>query len=70
MGPFPSQPCDIHISQFMTRDKPGSGTRCSIIDFSWPLQDSVKCGISKNEYLGPQLTLHCLSDNVFKNLDY
>ena len=51
-GPFNDKPIKMHISPLMTRDKPGSDNRRTIVDLSWPLGFSVNHGVSKNKYLG------------------
>ena len=52
MGPFDVPPFSLHISPFLTREKPGSDTRRTIIDLSWPKLHSVNDGVLNNEYLG------------------
>ena len=48
LGPFTELPySDLHISPFMTRDKPGSKTRRVIIDLSYPPNHSVNAGVDK-----------------------
>ena len=36
LGPFASKPIHLHISPFMTREKPDSEVRRTIVDLSWP----------------------------------
>ena len=36
LGPFDQKPIPLHVSPFMTREKPGSEVRCTIVDLSWP----------------------------------
>ena len=36
----------------MTREKPDSEVRCTIVDLSWPKNFSVNAGVMKNKYLG------------------
>ena len=42
----------------MTRGKPDSNTRHTIINRSWPTGCSVNDGVKKHSYLGKQLELH------------
>ena len=65
MGPFNEPPFPLHISPFLTRDKPGSGTRRTIMDLSWPKKGSVNDGVSSNEYLGTEFQLHYPSIDDF-----
>ena len=51
-GPFEHKPISLHISPFMTRDKPDSDTRRTIVDLSWPKGKSVNAGVQKDSYLG------------------
>ena len=50
-GPFTDKPIDMHISPLMTREKPGSDNRRTIVDLSWPYGSSVNHGVAKNKYL-------------------
>ena len=50
-GPFTDKPIDMHISPLMTREKPGSDNRRTIVDLSWPHGFSVNHGVEKNKYL-------------------
>ena len=52
MRPFDVPPFPLHISPFLTREKPGSDTRRTIMDLSWPKFHSVNDGVLNNEYLG------------------
>ena len=36
LGPFKSKHINLHVSPFMTRDKPDSQWRHTIVDLSWP----------------------------------
>ena len=57
-GPFKQFPIDnIHVSPFMTRNKPNSETRRVIVDLSWPHGTSVNDGVDKNVYMGSQFKL-------------
>ena len=46
-GPFTDKPIDMHISPLMTREKPGSDNRRTIVDLSWPYGCSVNHGVAK-----------------------
>ena len=49
LGPFRESPYpDLHISPFMTRDKPGAKNRRVIIDLSYPQNHSVNAGVHKD----------------------
>ena len=50
-GPFTEKPINMHISPLMTREKPGSDNRRTIVDLSWPHSLSVNHGVAKNKYL-------------------
>ena len=65
MGPFHAPPFPLHISPFLTREKPGSDTRRTIIDLSWPKLHSVNDGVLNNEYLGTEFQLHYPSIDDF-----
>ena len=65
MGPFDAPPFPLHISPFLTREKPGSDTRRTIIDLSWPKLHSVNDGVLNNEYLGTEFQLHYPSIDDF-----
>ena len=65
MGPFHEPPFPLHISPFLTRDKPGSGTRRTIMDLSWPKNGSVNDGVASSEYLGTEFQLHYPSIDDF-----
>ena len=57
-GPFDHPPFDnLHISPFMTREKPGAPHRRVIIDLSFPQGETVKSNIDKNQYLGTDFVL-------------
>ena len=59
LGPFSKNPIPGgHQSPFMTRSKPNSDRRRVIVDFSWPIGESVNAGIDKNTYLGSQFDLN------------
>ena len=65
MGPFDVPPFPLHISPFLTREKPGSDTRRTIMDLSWPKSHSVNDGVINNEYLGTAFHLHYPSIDDF-----
>ena len=58
LGPFKNKPIDLHVSPFMTRDKPDSTVRRTIVDLSCPHAYSVNAGVSRDEYLGSKFLLH------------
>ena len=41
----------------MTRDKPDSQWRCTIVDLSWPCGASVNAGVQKDAYLNSKFAL-------------
>ena len=50
LGPFHTQPvADLHVSPFMTREKPGAHHR--IINLSFPAGKSVNDGVDSEQYL-------------------
>ena len=55
LGPFDHKPISLHISPFMTREKPDSEVRRTIVDLSWPPNFSVNAGVMKDKYLGSTL---------------
>ena len=58
LGPFHSPPItDLHISPFMTREKPGAPHRRVIIDLSFPAGESVNAGVNSEQYLGSKFLL-------------
>ena len=70
LGPFASKPIDLHISPFMTRDKPDSNVRRTIVDLSWPESYSVNDGVVRDEYLGSKFLLHYPSvDDIVNKLN-
>ena len=57
-GPFKNPPLsNLHISPFMTREKPGAPHRTVIIDLSFPHGEAVNSNISKDQYLGTNFIL-------------
>ena len=69
LGPFKHTPFSLHISPFMTRDKPDSDMRQTIVDLSWPKGKSVNAGVQKDNYLGSDFILNYASvDDIVKRL--
>ena len=66
LGPYKDCPIDIlHISPFMTRDKPNSVNRRLIIDLSWHQGGSVNAGVPTDRYLDTDFVLTYPSvDNI------
>ena len=70
MGPFNTPPIPLHISPFMTRPKPDSDTRRTIIDLSWPKGHSVNDGVGKQSYLKTDFLLKYPSvDSIIRTLN-
>ena len=69
LGPFDQKPIPLHISPFMTREKPDSEVRRTIVDLSWPKKFSVNDGVTKDKYLGSSFVLNypSLDDIVNSN---
>ena len=58
LGPFNQPPIqDLHVSPFMTREKPNAPHRRVIIDLSFPQGKSVNTGIQKDTYLNTPFIL-------------
>ena len=58
LGPFKEPPIsNLHISPFLTRDKPGASHRCVIVDLSFPHGRSINKGVQLDTYLGTSFTL-------------
>ena len=57
LGPFESKPIDLHVSSFMTRDKPDYQWDHTVFDFSWPCGASVNAGVQKDTYLNSMFAL-------------
>ena len=52
LGPFNEAPIEnIHVSPFLTRDKPGGTHRCMIVDLSFPHGYYVNAGVQSDTYL-------------------
>ena len=47
LGPFDQESVVLHISAFMTREKPNSEVRRTIVDLSWPKHFSVNAGVKR-----------------------
>ena len=67
-GPFHKKPISMHISPLMTREKPGSDNRRTIVDLSWPHGSSVNHGVERNKYL--QAYYHLSYPSVDHIVDY
>ena len=68
-GPFDQKPITLHIYPFMTREKPDSEVRHTILDLSWPKKFSVNAGVVKDKYLGSSFVLNYLSvDDIVKKV--
>ena len=58
LGPFQTPPIpDLHVSPFMTREKPGAPHRRVIVDLSFPAGESVNAGVDSDQYLGSKFLL-------------
>ena len=58
LGPFHTPPIpDLHVSPFMTREKPGAHHRRVIMDLSFPAGESVNAGVDSEQYLGSKFLL-------------
>ena len=57
LGPFKSKPINLHVSRFMSRDKPDSQWRRTIVDLSWPFGASVNAGVQKDTSLNSKFAL-------------
>ena len=58
LGPYDEPPLDpLHVSPFMTRDKPNATNRRVIIDLSFPQGKSVNAGSIKDSYLNTPFIL-------------
>ena len=70
LGPFASKPIHLYISPFMTREKPDSEVKRTIVDLSWPESYSVNDGVLRDEYLGSKFLLHYPSvDDIVNKLN-
>ena len=69
LGPFAQKPIPLHISPFMTREKPDSEVRHTIVDLSWPQNFSVNAGVMKDKYLRSSFVLNYPSvDDIVKKI--
>ena len=69
LGPYKNKTTDLHVSQFMTRDKPDSEVRRTIVDLRCPTSQSVNAGVARDEYLGSKFLLNYPSvDNIVNKL--
>ena len=69
LGPFDQKPIPLHISPFMTREKPDSEVRRTIVDLSWLKNLSVNAGVVKDKYLGSSFILNYPSvDDIVKKV--
>ena len=58
LGPFQDAPIEnLHVSPFLTRDKPGGSHRRVIVDLSFPHGYSVNAGVQSDTYLGTPFLL-------------
>ena len=58
MGPFSKPPLqNLHVSPFLTRDKPNSDHRRVIMALSYPKGNSVNAGVDSATYLGTKFLL-------------
>ena len=58
LGPFQEAPIEnLHVSPFLTRDKPGGSHRRVIVDLSFPHGYSVNAGVQSDTYLGTPFLL-------------
>ena len=58
LGPFQNPPIsDLHVSPFLTREKPGANSRRVIVDLSFPHGASINAGVDPESYLGSEFLL-------------
>ena len=58
LNPFKNAPIEnLHVSPFLTRDKPGGTHRGVIVDLSFPHDYSVNAGVQSDTYLGTPFLL-------------
>ena len=68
LGPFKEPPLqNLHVSPFMTREKPNAPHRRVIIDLSFPKGLSVNAGIGKDRYLGTPFLLKLPTIDTIRN---
>ena len=58
LGPFDQKTIPLHISPFMTREKPDSEVRHTIVDLNCPKNFSVNAGVMEDKYLGSSFVLN------------
>ena len=70
LGPFKEPPIDnLHVSPFLTREKPGASHRRVIVDLSFPHGYSVNNGIQSDKYLGTPFLLYKIDlSRAFRHL--
>ena len=69
MGPFDQKPIPLHISPFVTWEKPDSEVRRTIVDLSRPENFLVNAGVENNTYLGSNFVLNYPSvDDIVKQI--
>ena len=65
LGPFNEAPIEnIHVSPFLTRDKPGGTHRRVIVDLSYPHGYSVNAGVQSDTYLNTLPTIDNITNKV------
>ena len=68
MGPFKEPPVpDLHVSPFLTCEKPGATNRRVIVDLSYPHGASVNSGVDPDMYLGLEFLLTLPSIDYITN---
>ena len=68
LGPFDQPPIqDLHVSPFITREKPNNPHRRVIIDLSFPQGRSVNTGIQKDAYVNTPFILKLLTIDTITN---
>ena len=69
LGSFHHKPLTLHVLPFMTRDKPDSATRQTIVDLSWPTAQAVNSGVTIDMYLRSTFVLNYPSvDDIVKKV--
>ena len=68
LGPFENAPIlDLHVSPFLTHEKPGATSRRVIVDLSYPHGASVNAGVDPDMYLGSEFLLTLPSIDYITN---
>ena len=68
LGPFTKPPVpNLHVSPFLTREKPGANSRRVIVDLSYPQGASVNAGVDPESYLGFEFLLTLPSIDYITN---